>query len=266
VFREHAGEGRTREMDITYIPMAKGFIYLAVVLDWFSRRVLSWRVSITMEASLCVAALEEALARSSACSATCARAMPRSCATCLPNVTDAGRDLHDFTDTAALMSRLDAVIAVDTAVAHLAGALGKPLLLMLPLRRISAGCAGKIAALGTRRRGCCGRRGSAIGAARLRSSPHISTASRQVSFFSFASLPRIAAQPSVHRPATSINLSAHDTGHVIPLMLPAAIRGFDHVSSGFAPRDQAHRIDCAVFGIGSLDQRRRPGRRRGNDG
>jgi putative transposase len=50
-------------MDITYIPMAKGFVYLAVVLDWFSRRVLSWRLSITMEASFCVAALEEALAR-----------------------------------------------------------------------------------------------------------------------------------------------------------------------------------------------------------
>jgi putative transposase len=50
-------------MDITYIPMARGFVYLAVVLDWFSRRVLSWRVSITMEASFCVAALEEALAR-----------------------------------------------------------------------------------------------------------------------------------------------------------------------------------------------------------
>ena len=40
-------------MDITYIPMAKGFVYLAVVLDWFSRRVLSWRMSITMEASFC---------------------------------------------------------------------------------------------------------------------------------------------------------------------------------------------------------------------
>jgi putative transposase len=50
-------------MDITYIPMAKGFVYLAVVLDWFSRRVLSWRVSITMEADFCVAALEEALAK-----------------------------------------------------------------------------------------------------------------------------------------------------------------------------------------------------------
>ena len=50
-------------MDITYVPMAKGFVYLAVVLDWFSRRVLSWRVSITMEAAFCVATLEEALAR-----------------------------------------------------------------------------------------------------------------------------------------------------------------------------------------------------------
>ena len=50
-------------MDITYIPMAKGFVYLAVVLDWFSRRVLSWRLSITMDAAFCVEALEEALAR-----------------------------------------------------------------------------------------------------------------------------------------------------------------------------------------------------------
>ena len=41
-------------MDITYIPMARAFVYLAVVLDWFSRRVLSWRVSITMEAAFCV--------------------------------------------------------------------------------------------------------------------------------------------------------------------------------------------------------------------
>ena len=49
-------------MDITYVPMAKGFVYLAVVLDWFSRRVLSWRVSITMEASFCIETLEDALA------------------------------------------------------------------------------------------------------------------------------------------------------------------------------------------------------------
>jgi putative transposase len=50
-------------MDITYIPMAKGFVYLAVVLDWFSRRVLSWKLSITMEAAFCVETLEEALAK-----------------------------------------------------------------------------------------------------------------------------------------------------------------------------------------------------------
>ncbi len=50
-------------MDITYIPMARGFVYLAVVLDWFSRRVLSWRLSITMEASFCVETLEDALAK-----------------------------------------------------------------------------------------------------------------------------------------------------------------------------------------------------------
>jgi putative transposase len=49
-------------MDITYIPMARGFVYLAVVLDWFSRRVLSWRVSITMEATFCIETLEDALA------------------------------------------------------------------------------------------------------------------------------------------------------------------------------------------------------------
>jgi putative transposase len=50
-------------MDITYVPMARGFVYLAAVVDWFSRRVLSWRVSITIEAAFCVEALEEALAR-----------------------------------------------------------------------------------------------------------------------------------------------------------------------------------------------------------
>ncbi len=50
-------------MDITYIPMARGFVYLAVVLDWFSRRVLSWQLSITMEEAFCVETLEDALAR-----------------------------------------------------------------------------------------------------------------------------------------------------------------------------------------------------------
>jgi len=49
--------------DITYIPMARGFVYLAAVMDWFARRILAWRLSITMEAEFCVEALEEALAR-----------------------------------------------------------------------------------------------------------------------------------------------------------------------------------------------------------
>jgi putative transposase len=50
-------------MDITYIPMARGFVYLAAVMDWYSRRVLAWRVSITMDTDFCVAAVEEAMAR-----------------------------------------------------------------------------------------------------------------------------------------------------------------------------------------------------------
>src|ERR1700719_4317172 len=48
--------------DITYIPMARGFVYLVAVMDWFSRRVLSWRLSITMETDFCVEAVQEALA------------------------------------------------------------------------------------------------------------------------------------------------------------------------------------------------------------
>jgi putative transposase len=50
-------------MDITYIPMARGFVYLAAAVDWFSRRVLSHRMSITMEADFCLEALAEALAK-----------------------------------------------------------------------------------------------------------------------------------------------------------------------------------------------------------
>jgi putative transposase len=50
-------------MDLTYIPMARGFVYLAAVIDWFSRKVLSWRISITMNAAFCIEAVEEALAR-----------------------------------------------------------------------------------------------------------------------------------------------------------------------------------------------------------
>ena len=49
--------------DITYIPMARGFVYLTAVVDWFSRRVLSWRLSITMEVEFCLEAVEEALAK-----------------------------------------------------------------------------------------------------------------------------------------------------------------------------------------------------------
>ena len=50
-------------MDITYIAMARGFVYLAAVMDWFSRRVLAWRLSITMEVDFCLDAVDEALAR-----------------------------------------------------------------------------------------------------------------------------------------------------------------------------------------------------------
>ena len=49
--------------DLCYIPMAKGFMYLVAVMDWHTRKVLSWRVSNTMEPDFCVEALEEALAR-----------------------------------------------------------------------------------------------------------------------------------------------------------------------------------------------------------
>ena len=49
--------------DITYIPMRKGFLYLVAVMDWHSKKVLSWRLSNTMDADFCVAALEEALAK-----------------------------------------------------------------------------------------------------------------------------------------------------------------------------------------------------------
>jgi putative transposase len=52
-------------MDITYIAMARGFVYLAAVVDWFTRRVLAWRLSITMEVDFCIEAVEEALAKHS---------------------------------------------------------------------------------------------------------------------------------------------------------------------------------------------------------
>jgi putative transposase len=50
-------------MDITYIPMARGFVYLTAVMDWFSRRVLAWRVSISLDTDFCLNAIDEAFAR-----------------------------------------------------------------------------------------------------------------------------------------------------------------------------------------------------------
>src|SRR5947209_8751396 len=49
--------------DITYIPMRQGFLYLVAIIDWATRRVLSWRLSNTLTAGFCVEALSEALAR-----------------------------------------------------------------------------------------------------------------------------------------------------------------------------------------------------------
>jgi len=49
--------------DITYIPMSRGFLYLVTIIDWYSRYVISWRLSNTLDAEFCVAALEEALSR-----------------------------------------------------------------------------------------------------------------------------------------------------------------------------------------------------------
>ena len=49
--------------DVTYIPMARGFLYLVVIMDWVSRAVLAWRLSNTLGAEFCVEALEEALSR-----------------------------------------------------------------------------------------------------------------------------------------------------------------------------------------------------------
>ena len=46
-------------LDITYIPMARGFVYLVAVMDWYSRKVLAWRLSITMDVEFCVAAMAD---------------------------------------------------------------------------------------------------------------------------------------------------------------------------------------------------------------
>jgi len=50
-------------MDITYVPMARGYVFLAAVVDWYSRRVLAWKLSITMDVSFCREAVDEAIAR-----------------------------------------------------------------------------------------------------------------------------------------------------------------------------------------------------------
>ena len=49
--------------DITYIPMARGFVYLVAVIDWYSRRVLAWRLSNTLETTFCVEAVNERMSR-----------------------------------------------------------------------------------------------------------------------------------------------------------------------------------------------------------
>jgi putative transposase len=49
--------------DISYIPMRKGFLYLVTIMDWYSRKILSWRLSNTMDTAFCLETLEEALAR-----------------------------------------------------------------------------------------------------------------------------------------------------------------------------------------------------------
>jgi putative transposase len=52
-----------RRRDLYYIPMRRCFLYLVAIMDWFSRKVLAWRLSNTMDADFCVTALEEAIAR-----------------------------------------------------------------------------------------------------------------------------------------------------------------------------------------------------------
>lgn len=54
---------QVRCTDITYLPMAKGFAYLVTIMDWYSRKVLSWRVSNVMDSDFCIEALEEAIHR-----------------------------------------------------------------------------------------------------------------------------------------------------------------------------------------------------------
>ena len=60
---EISGPNEVWSADITYIPMRRGFLYLVAVMDWFSRYVLSWSVSVTMDVHFCLEALERALSR-----------------------------------------------------------------------------------------------------------------------------------------------------------------------------------------------------------
>ena len=60
---EITGSNQAWCADITYIPMRRGFLYLVAIMDWHSRKVLSWRLSNTLETDFCIAALEEALAK-----------------------------------------------------------------------------------------------------------------------------------------------------------------------------------------------------------
>jgi putative transposase len=60
---EITGPNQVWSADITYIPMARGFVYLVAIMDWHSRKVLSWRLSNTMDSDFCVDALEEAMSR-----------------------------------------------------------------------------------------------------------------------------------------------------------------------------------------------------------
>lgn len=59
---EITGPNQVWSTDITYIPMAKGFVYLTAVIDWYSRYILSWRLSNTLDKAFCIEALEDALA------------------------------------------------------------------------------------------------------------------------------------------------------------------------------------------------------------
>ena len=85
-----------------------------------------------------------------------------------PNLACLGPELKTFADLAAVVALLDLVISVDTALAHLAGSLGKPAWIMLPAGPTGAGCSSATIRPGTRRRGCFANRDWAIGRASLR--------------------------------------------------------------------------------------------------